>query len=333
MAMRTIGMDGVREVSGLAVWLAMAWLLGSISVLARLIAVFGTMTVTNILAALSGVGRASVERVYGARRGAPALAREQGDAAPQKLDIAGEAVQRVIYDGAPGYITGYHIRALTKLARQSDVIIYLPYSIGDALKDGAAIAVVRGNAPAVSESRLYAGISLGGERTFREDPKYSLRLLVDTAIRALSPAVSDPTTAVQALDHIEALLWRIANSNLDIGKVRDDTGALRVVFAAPDWENYLQLGLSEIMQYGAASIQVERRIEALLRFLRQATPPERTAALDQFARHRRELSSSAFDDATFRAWADIPDREGIGGGADGLVAGGGQKILSRRVIQ
>ena len=44
------------------------------------------------------------------------------------------------------------------------------------------------------------GIELGAERTFEQDPKYALRLLVDIAIRALSPAVNDPITAVQALD-------------------------------------------------------------------------------------------------------------------------------------
>jgi uncharacterized membrane protein len=318
MALRTIGMEGMRQVSGLAVWLAMAWLLGSVSVLARMIAVFGTMTVTNILAALSRAGRASIARVYGPSRTGRAPASMRPARGPRKHDLAGETVQRVIYDGEPGYVIGYNIHALTGLARVADVIIYLPYAIGDALKDGAAIALVRGNAPAVSESLLYKGIVLGGERTFREDPKYSLRLLVDMAIRALSPAVNDPTTAVQALDHIEALLRRIGNSNLDIGEVRDDTGAPRVVFSTPGWDDYLQLGLSEIMQYGAASIQVERRIEALLRFLRQATPPDRTAAVDRFARHRRVLSAGAFDDATFRAWANVADREGIGGGSDGL---------------
>ena len=46
-------------------------------------------------------------------------------------------------------------------------------------------------------------MQLERQRTFEQDPKYAIRLLVDIAIKALSPAVNDPTTAVQALDEIE----------------------------------------------------------------------------------------------------------------------------------
>ena len=60
-----------------------------------------------------------------------------------------------------------------------------------------------------------------GERTFEQDPKYALRLLVDIAIRALSPAINDPTTAVQALDQIQDLLLRLGRRRLEIGAVRE----------------------------------------------------------------------------------------------------------------
>ena len=61
-------------------------------------------------------------------------------------------------------------------------------------------------------------IELGEERTFEQDPKYAIRLLVDIAIKALSPAINDPTTAVQALDQIEDLLLRLGQRHLEIGK-------------------------------------------------------------------------------------------------------------------
>lgn len=85
----------------------------------------------------------------------------------------------------------------------------------------------------MDESRLRKGIGLGLERSFEQDPKYSLRLLVDIAIRALSPAVNDPTTAVQAIAEIEDLVLCLGRDSVDRGCVVDKLGALRLIFPTP----------------------------------------------------------------------------------------------------
>ena len=58
-------------------------------------------------------------------------------------------------------------------------------------------------------------IALGEERTFDQDPAFALRMMVDIANRALSPAVNDPTTAVQVLDHIGEVLGLIGRTDLE----------------------------------------------------------------------------------------------------------------------
>jgi hypothetical protein len=73
----------------------------------------------------------------------------------------------------------------------------------------------------------------------------AVRLLVDIAIRALSPAVNDPTTAVQALDQIEDLLHRLSRRQLDAAEVHDATGVLRLTFLVPTWEDYLDLSFDK----------------------------------------------------------------------------------------
>ena len=80
----------------------------------------------------------------------------------------------------------------------------------------------------------------------------------------MSPAVNDPTTAVQALDQIEDLLRRLGRRQLDAGQARDATGALRLTFQVPTWEDYLALAFDEIRQFGATSVQVVRRLRAAL---------------------------------------------------------------------
>ena len=80
--------------------------------------------------------------------------------------------------------------------------------VGEYLAPGAGscCAITGGRADAGSGARPRRVFVLARQRTIDQDPAFALRMLVDIAIRALSPAINDPTTAVQALDRIEALL-------------------------------------------------------------------------------------------------------------------------------
>jgi len=99
---------------------------------------------------------------------------------------------------------------------------------------------VHGARHAIDEPLLMSGIELGEERTFEHDPAYAIRLLVDIAIRALSPAVNDPTTAVQALDQIEDLLIRLSRRHLEDRAFRDVDGAVRLLVPSPAWADLLR---------------------------------------------------------------------------------------------
>lgn len=98
--------------------------------------------------------------------------------------------------------------------------------------------------------------------------------------------------------------------------MKDDNGIVRVVYKTPSWEDYLQLGLSEIIYYGADSIQVQRRVEALLLFLLEAVPKPRHESIKRFLELRQSMSVASLENTTYKKWADIPDREGIGSGQD-----------------
>jgi uncharacterized membrane protein len=229
----------------------------------------------------------------------------------------GFSLQEVIHKSEQAYITRINNPLLISLARKSDSVIVVPYAVGDAVKVGSPIALISGKNPGVKESRIFDAIELGYERALLHDPKYSFRLLVDLGIRALSPGINDPTTAVQALDQIEPLLRLIGNSDLDVGELKDGDGVIRLVIKTPTWEDYLQLALCEIMQYGATSIQVERRLEALLIYLLQSVPPDRAEVVRRLLEQRRSVASVSFKDTIFSQWASVADREGIGSGIVG----------------
>jgi len=126
---------------------------------------------------------------------------------------------------------------------------------------------------------------VGDERTFEQDPSLALRLLADIALRALSPAVNDPTTAVQALDRIQSLLRTLATRDLEVGDIVDDTGTVRVRLVLPTWDDYLAVAVDEIMALPGLLPSVSERLTRLLDEITAVAPPSRTDALDRRRAH------------------------------------------------
>jgi len=184
-------------------------------------------------------------------------------------------------------------------------------AVGDTVADGMPLLRVHGGRP-VAERRLRRLVRLGTERTFEQDPKYAIRMLVDIAIKALSPAINDPTTAVQALDQLEDLLLRLGRRRLASGNARDGSGKLRVVFPVPDWEDFLLLAFDEIRYCGANSIQVMRRMRAALLELGKGVPSARRGALERYLERVDKGINRAFDDGDDRRDAFEADRQGLG---------------------
>ena len=154
---------------------------------------------------------------------------------------------------------------------------------------------------------------VGTVRTFEQDPKYPIRLLVDIAIRALSPAINDPTTAVQTIDQLEDLLRRLGSAELEGGHVSDKNGDLRLGFPTPTWEDYLTLSFDEIRQFGSSSIQVNRRMRSALVGLLDSLPSqERADAVRRYLKHLDHSVGASPFDLEDRRMALKEDRQGIG---------------------
>ena len=169
-----------------------------------------------------------------------------------------------------------------------------------------------GGRMALPQVELLSAVRLERERTFEQDPKYALRLLVDIAIRALSPAVNDPTTAVQALDQIADLLRRLGSRQLRIGRIKDERDVLRLTFPTPTWEDYLSLAFDEIRFYGATSLQVMRRLRTALFDLASGVPPQRQAAIRHYIEHLDISVKTAIKDSEDQTTALQQDRQGLG---------------------
>jgi uncharacterized membrane protein len=168
-----------------------------------------------------------------------------------------------------------------------------------------------GDSAEIDRRALLGALKLGDERDVDQDASFGIRQLVDVAVRALSPGVNDPTTAVQALHQIHDLLQRLGRRRFPSPLRADDAGITRLILPRPDWDAYVSLALDEVRQYGGSSMQVARRLRSLLEGLRAALPAYRHPPLvEQLA--LLEHSLAAFGTEPEREIARIASRQGHG---------------------
>jgi uncharacterized membrane protein len=264
----------------------------------------GMLQVNRMLIFTADQGREIIENLY------PPL-----DTPPcqRSAEIAqSPCLQTLLHHGQPRIIQEVDIPALIEIASRNGYAIELVVSVGDAALEATPILRVFGVGTPVPEDSLRSAIGLGGERTFKQDPKYAIRLLVDIAIKALSPAINDPTTAVQALDQIEDVLIRLGRRRLEIGFFCDAAGSLRLLMSFPTWDDFLGLAFDEIRLYGATSIQVMRRMKALVNELISILPEERQPALRHWQERLQLTVARSFPDQEDKLEASAEDRQGLG---------------------
>ena len=261
-----------------------------------------------VAALVAKAGRKALREVLeeAARPDAPAVV-------PAPFSPPGEPA-RVVRMVRGGAIQAIDFRGLGKWAHANESLVVLRHPVGDFVSAGAALLEVYGPDPGVeAEDKLRSMVALGVERTIEQDPAFAIRIMVDIAVRALSPAVNDPTTAVQVLDHLEDLLRLVGQTDLsDTGAPLEDMDH-GLVLPIRRWPDYLTLSVTEIREYGDTSIQVVRRLRAMLEELSESVLPERRSAV------LRELER--LDRSVARRWGETvdvdlasrADRQGVGG--------------------
>jgi len=85
-------------------------------------------------------------------------------------------------------------------------------------------------------------------------------------------AINDPTTAVVTIDQLHRLLRVVGQRHLHVEQIRDGTGPVRVIFRTPNWHDFVHLAFYELRHYGAESIQIARRLRAMVENLRRTLP-------------------------------------------------------------
>ena len=259
----------------------------------------------SIVRNLGEAGLKVVEEVYPVK-----MARHHAPTpAPPAL---GTPALEIFHRRKSAIILAINFETLRLEAERTNGVVECVNRVGDFVPTGETLFRLYGGAVSANDAKLRAAIAMGPERTIEQDATFAFRVIVDIAIKALSTAINDPTTAVLAIDQLHRLLRSVGRRHLHDDVIRDTAGNLRVVYKTPDWDDFVQLSCREIRLYGAPNFQVARRLRAMLENLEQALPEVRWPAL------RKELYlldqtlarlNSLPDDL---ALARTPDLQGLG---------------------
>jgi uncharacterized membrane protein len=261
---------------------------------------------SGALRAAADLGRRVIETVY-----------------PRKLSQAGSAsrVWSAATAGPPtltvtslshGAVLAFDIEGLVEMARSANCVIEMVPQVGDFVAiDDPLFRIYQGGAN-IDIARLRQSIAVGQERTMERDPALAFRIMVDIANKGLSPAINDPTTAVLAIDQIHHLLRNVGGRDLEDERVHDASGQVRLAYRTPDWEDFIHLAVTEIRHFGGSSIQIARRLRAMLEDLIQTLPGERTVLLRKELDLLRRSAARFFPEPEDQAMAGISDSQGVG---------------------
>ena len=303
-ALAWVDRSGTGRVPVVGIEVVAVLLIASIIMFISLIQRVSMLQVTQILIFTGDQGRNVIEHLY------PPF---DTPATPNSAETRqAPSVQTVFHHGHPLIIQKVDISALMHIASEASCVIDMLAAVGDTVFESTAILRVLGGTGPLAEEALRGTIELGTERTFEQDPKYAIRLLVDIAIKALSPAINDPTTAVQALDQIQDLLLRLGRRRLEIGAYHDAGDKLRLLIPYASWEDFLRVAFDEIRFYGASSIQVMRRMKSLLSELLDILPEERRPPLRYWQERLQSTIERTFSDQQDKMDASAADRQGLG---------------------
>lgn len=300
---------GSGEVPALSMLLVLALLVASMLVFSRLVQNLARIQITEVLVLVGDEGRKVIEaqaRLFDAFPIAWV-----GDNQTESHRAAAP-VETIVHRGPPRCVTRIDYRTLASLAGTTGTVVDLVAAVGDTLVEGDVVLRMYAVANPLPKGDLVRCIHTGRERTFEQDPKYAFRILVDIAIKALSPAINDPTTAVQALDQIDDLLRRLSPQPLGNLWIKDQAGAARLFVPMPVWEDYLSLAFDEIRQYGLASVQVMRRLHAALAGLAETGDTTRRIAVRKYLTHLDATIRHSGLDSQDRAAAREEDPQGLG---------------------
>jgi len=244
---------------------------------------FLSLQLAYVLEAVTTEGRAVFEDVY------PARDTDQSTATAVRNSQLQPLRRTVAWSGRSGVVQQLDLVPLIDAAARADAAVVFRVGVGDTVHEGTPLADVHGGD--VPDDVVERTVVRGPERSFDQDPMLAIRVLADIALRALSPAVNDPATAVDVIDATDGLLRELTRRDIDVRDITDTNGQLRIQLQLPTWSDYIGNAIADLIAPAAPFVMVLVRLRQLLENLIEAAPP--TARHELSRLHARVIAALA----------------------------------------
>jgi len=237
----------------------------------------------------------------------------EGEEGKAQRSNMGNPDRIIRYQNKAGVFVAFDQAGLVELAARHGCVVELAVAVGEFVSEEQALFRIYGaGGSKIDKKVLLRCVALDLERTLEQDPDFGLRMVVDIASKALSPAINDPTTGTLAIDQLQHLLALLGQRQLDTGIVKDAGGVVRLIFPFCDWEDFVLLAATEIRTYGGPNPQVTRRLQAMYEYLLAVLPESRKIAIRREVDLLRQTIEQCYSGAQDRDIAATADMQGFG---------------------
>ena len=173
-----------------------------------------------------------------------------------------------------GYIRYVDTRRLVALAKYYHVSIRVLRRVGHFVPAGIPLMMVSKGKRLSPEgtAELLAAFDFGPSRTLQQDVEFGVLQIVDVALKAISPAVNDPTTAINCVDQLSRILIRFASREPPEDLLYDPPGIVRASLGWIHFERLLEAAFEQIRMYSKKDVAVSLRLLRALGDIAASTP-------------------------------------------------------------
>jgi uncharacterized membrane protein len=248
--------------------------------------IVSSIQVNTIIDEAANETRSSIDRLFPDPVGI-----EQEDGDETELEPPTDAV--LILAHQTGYIQSVDAKRLMQDAKEADLVVYMKTPVGGFVVRDRPIAAVTPAAHLTEKlmDELSHVFVIGRNRSITEDPEFGIRQIVDIAVKALSPSMNDPTTAVTAVDYLGSLVIEFARRDIPDPLRRDEHGKLRVVAVGPTFRSVTDLALNQIREHTSGDLSVTIALLQAITRTGQIVRAEARRAL--LAEHLTKISRNA----------------------------------------
>ncbi|MBU8906109.1 DUF2254 domain-containing protein [Desertibacillus haloalkaliphilus] len=184
-----------------------------------------------------------------------------------------------------GYLQLIDIEDLVEKAKADNCIIKLEKRLGDYVDKGSTLLLLYNLEGNKIETDYLTFFSFGSERATIQDVEFGITKIVEIGLRALSPGINDPNTAISCIRQLGKILARLGNKNLHRSFFNDDKRSLRLIIEQPSFSDYLYKSFYQIRQYSSEDISVLAAIIEALQVIAEQNNGEIKKEIWDFSRY------------------------------------------------